>query len=149
MKAIAWIDRIALAAMLGVLATGGVVTTSLAAQEIAAPKLDLPNGVERRFFTSGPLGLTTYRVDVDASGKEVARVQVLDDSVFQQVREGQTDAEVYALIGPPSHKETYHRTKRTAWNYHYRDTWGYDADFAVLFDTGGRVVGKFSTRDSG
>jgi len=149
MKAQAWIDRIALAAMLGIIATAGVVTTSSAAPGNTAAKLTLLDGVERRFFTSGPMGLTTWRVDVNASGQEVARAQVLDDAVFQQIRDGDSEAQVYALIGPPSRKETFHRTKRTAWDYHYRDTWGYEAEFAVLFDTAGHVVGKFSTRDSG
>jgi outer membrane protein assembly factor BamE (lipoprotein component of BamABCDE complex) len=149
MKAKGWIDRIALAAMLATAASGAVVTTTMAAQGRADARFAMPDGVERRFFTSGPMGTTTYRVDVDAAGREIARVQVLNDAVFGEVREGATDAEIYATLGPPARKETFHRTRRTAWDYHYRDTWGYEAEFAVLFDTEGRVVGKFSTRDSG
>jgi len=149
MKPNGWIDRIALAAMLGMVASTAVVGTTLAAQRDGAARFTMPDGVERRFFTSGPLGTTTYRVDVDGAGKELARAQVLSDAVFNGIREGATDAQVYALIGPPARKEIFHRSRRVAWDYHYRDTWGYESDFAVVFDTEGRVVGKFSTRDSG
>lgn len=149
MKTKEWIDRIALAAMLATTATIGVVTTSLAAEGETPVRFTMPDGAERRFFTSGPLGLTTYRVDVDAAGRELARVQVLNDAMFGRIREGATDAEILAELGPPARKEIFHRSKRVAWDYHYRDTWGYEAEFAVVFDTEGRVVSKFSTRDSG
>jgi hypothetical protein len=31
----------------------------------------------------------------------------------------------------------FNNTRTTAWDYHYRDTWGYDADFSVIIDDGG------------
>jgi hypothetical protein len=143
------IDRFALAAMLATMGSIAVFSSCIAAAEKPAATVTMPDGVERRFFTSGPLGTTTYRIDVARDGREAPRVQVLKDDIFQQIPNGATDAEVYALVGPPARKEIFSRTQTIAWDYHYRDGWGYESDFAVVFDAAGRVVGRFSTRDSG
>ena len=143
------IDRLALAAMLA--ATTMISAAHLAFAEPAMPqaRLTLGNGIERSFYTSGPLGMTTYRVDRDKGGRVVDRVQVLTDGIFNTLAYGATDAQVLETIGPPSRKEQFRRTRTVAWDYHYRDAWGYDADFAAIFDEHGVMVGKFSTRDSG
>lgn len=148
MPSIKTIDRIALAAMMSV-ATVVALGTRVAQAAEPAAKLALPGGVERRFFTSGPLGLTTERVDVRADGTVVARTQVLTDGSFQAIAYGATEREVFERIGPPYRKARFPATRTTAWDYHYRDSWGYDGDFSVIFDASGVVSGKFSARDSG
>jgi len=111
-----------------------------------ATRLSMNDGGERRFYTTGPLGTTTCRVDVAAGGKVVADVQVLNDDVFQTISAGMPVRDVLAIIGPPSGKMRFERTKTTAWEYHYQDSWGYTADFSVIVDDAGIVVGKFRAR---
>ena len=71
---------------------------------------------------------------------------VLRDEVFGQIRPGFKAGEVLAIIGAPHRKSRFEATKTTAWDYSYRDTWGYEAEFSVIFDDAGLVVGKFSGR---
>ena len=74
---------------------------------------------------------------------------MLTDSVFQAIEYGATEQQVFERIGPPYRKARFPATATTAWDYHYRDAWGYDSDFSVIFDDAGVVTGKFSVRDSG
>jgi outer membrane protein assembly factor BamE (lipoprotein component of BamABCDE complex) len=73
----------------------------------------------------------------------------LDDTVITRVHAGMTAGEVQALIGAPDRKDRFERTRTTAWSYEYRDLWGYDAEFSVIFDDAEVVVGKVSTRHDG
>lgn len=75
--------------------------------------------------------------------------QVLTDDVFAGIQAGMPAAEVLVAIGPPDRKERFDSTRTTAWDYRYRDTWGYDAELSVIVDDRGVVVGKISTRNSG
>ena len=93
------------------------------------------------------MGTTTYRVDLDSAGRVVARTQVLTDDVFIHVNAGMNAADVFQLIGPPSAKMRFGALHETAWDYHYRDGWGYLADFSVMVDDKGVVAGKFTARD--
>jgi len=147
MKSLTTMDRVAIASMLSVafLIAGA---EGACAADMAQAHLTLPNGVERAFFTSGPLGVTTYRVDT-RGGAVVAKVQVLTDDAFNQIAYGATSDQVFQLIGPPAAKARFPLSGNTTWDYHYRDSWGYDAEFSVTFDATGVVVGKFSARDSG
>jgi hypothetical protein len=142
------IDRMALGAIL--LATAAISTAPRAfafALEAPAAKVQLRDGVERRFYPTGPLGTTTERVDVGTDGRVIARAQVLQESVFRAIGPGMSAADVFALIGPPASKSSFAATRTVAWEYHYRDAWGYIADFSVMFDEGGVVTGKFSARE--
>jgi outer membrane protein assembly factor BamE (lipoprotein component of BamABCDE complex) len=143
------VDRLALASMFVAITAIPFASTAQAYALERAPsaKLSLRDGVERRFYTTGPFGTTTDRVDVSPSGEVLARAQVLDDAVFQSIGPGMTADDVFALIGPPSAKARFPGTATTAWDYHYRDNWGYDAEFSVTVDDAGRVVGKFSGRE--
>ena len=80
-----------------------------------------------------------------ASG--AARAPVLTDDVFQQIRPGMAARDVLELIGPPSSKTRFARTHTTAWEYNYRDTWGYTSEFSVMVDDRGIVASKFSMRE--
>ena len=142
------IDRMALAAML--LAGAGISAAPRAFSfgfESPPAKVQLRDGTERRFYTTGPLGTTTERVDVAPDGRIIARAQVMDDAVFNSIGAGMHAAEVFAIIGPPVSKTRMQATHSTVWEYHYRNTWGYLADFSVTFDNDGVVVSKFSGRE--
>ena len=141
------VDRIALSSMLLTALAIPIAANALSLPASPGAQVRLANGNERQFFTSGPLGTTTYRVDLDPSGRVVARAQVLTDSVFGQVRPGMKAAEVLELIGPPGAKTRFGSLHETAWDYHYRDGWGYISDFSVMVDDSGVVAGKFATRE--
>jgi len=145
------VDRIAIAAMFAVsVAVPLASLTPLAAHAgMSAPSssIALPNGGERRFYTSGPAGTRTLRVDVSADGKVLASRQVLDDDYFRQIAPGMKGSDVLALIGPPYAKTRFEATKTTSWDYHYEDAWNYDSEFSVIVDDAGTVVSKFSARN--
>src|SRR4051812_46783899 len=143
------IDRLALAAMIAATTLISAAHHAYAESDAPQARLTLSNGIERSFYTSGPLGTTTYRVDRSKDGLVVDKTQVLTDGVFSTLPYGATEAQVLATIGPPARKEAFRGTHTVAWDYHYRDAWGYDADFAAIFDANGVMVGKFSSRDSG
>jgi outer membrane protein assembly factor BamE (lipoprotein component of BamABCDE complex) len=70
----------------------------------------------------------------------------LNDDVFQTIQPGMSAAEVLAKLGEPYAKTRFPRLKTTAWNYHYRDTWNYEADFSVAVNDADVVVSKVSIR---
>jgi outer membrane protein assembly factor BamE (lipoprotein component of BamABCDE complex) len=65
---------------------------------------------------------------------------------FGQIHEGMTVNDVVALLGEPVHKMRFPLSKTTAWDYEFRDAWGYDSDFSVIVNDAGVVVGKFAAR---
>ena len=96
------------------------------------------------------MGLETFLVRFDESGKLVLIEQVLDDERFAQIKTGMTHNDVLHLIGPSVQiKVTYPLTNDTSWDYRYRDTWGQSALFSVIFDQAGLVKGTFKQREVG
>lgn len=141
-------DRAAIAAIL--LAATSIPLASHAfafASDAPAARIAMPDGTERRFYTSGPMGTTTFRVDVSTTGAVLSRKQVLSDEVFGAIRPGMHASEVFALIGPPFGKTRFDATHTTAWDYHYRDAWGYGAELSVMMNDDDVVVGRFSARE--
>lgn len=142
------LDRVALAAMLLAATAIPMAADALSfAPEPPNATVPLAKGGQRQFFTSGPLGTTTYRVDLDASGRVLTREQVLTEGIFQRIRAGMKAREVLEWIGPPNGKMRFDNLRLTAWDYHYRDGWGYIADLSVMVDDAGIVAGKSSVRE--
>ena len=100
-------------------------------------------------YTRGPLGLETFLVRFDASGKLELIEQVLDDDHFARIKAGMTQDDVLHLIGPSFQIITYPRTGDTSWDYRYRDTWSQTALFSVIFDQADLVKGTFKQREVG
>jgi len=73
----------------------------------------------------------------------------LDGDISRSITQGMTDKEVLAAIGAPSTKMRFPRSKTTAWDYDFHDTWGYDANFSVIMNDAGVVVGTFAARYDG
>ena len=71
----------------------------------------------------------------------------LNDDAFRAIQRGTPSSEVLARLGAPYQKERFERTRTTAWDYHYRDTWGYDADFSVIMNDAGVVASTVSVRN--
>jgi outer membrane protein assembly factor BamE (lipoprotein component of BamABCDE complex) len=68
------------------------------------------------------------------------------DELFARVELGMTQPDVRRLLGEPDGTMPFARSSTLAWDYQYRDTWGYFSVFSVTFDAGGRAVGKLSWR---
>ena len=100
-------------------------------------------------YPRGPLGLETFLVRFDASGKLELIEQVLDDDHFARIKAGMTQDDVLHLIGPSFQIITYPRTGDTSWDYRYRDTWSQTALFSVIFDQADLVKGTFKQREVG
>ncbi|MEP7155506.1 MAG: hypothetical protein ABI905_07015 [Betaproteobacteria bacterium] len=78
-------------------------------------------------------------------GTGVYRNDITDD-MTARVLPGQASAEVTANIGTPYRRVRFDNLKATAWDYLYRDTWGYWVEFAVMVGDDDRVVNKVSRR---
>lgn len=70
----------------------------------------------------------------------------LNDDTVARVARGQDEREVTAVLGVPYQKVRFDNLKSTAWDYRYRDTWGYWVDLSVMIGDDGRVVDKVSVR---
>ena len=105
----------------------------------------LPEGA-RWFYPGGPYGAPTYAVDFNARGTATQVRIALTDDAAQQISMGETSADVLRQIGPPFRKIRFNNLRQTAWDYRYRDTWGYLVEFSVMLDDSDRVGGKFSQR---
>ena len=70
----------------------------------------------------------------------------LNDDIVARVSLGQSEHDVTALLGPPFRRIRFDNLKSTAWDYRYRDTWGYWVEFSVMMGDDGRVVNRVSKR---
>jgi len=67
--------------------------------------------------------------------------------MFETIRPGMTTSDVLERLGEPYNKSRFAATKTTAWDYHMRDFWNYDADFSVIVNDQGIVVSKIVVRN--
>ena len=70
----------------------------------------------------------------------------LNDDIIGRVVPGQSANEITAMLGAPHRRVRFDNLKSTAWDYRYRDTWGYWVDFSVMVGDDGFVVNKVSVR---
>ena len=63
-----------------------------------------------------------------------------------QIQPGMTADAVSFLIGPPYRHVAFQRLGATAWDYRFRDTWGYMVELSVMVDAQNRVAGKVLQR---
>jgi hypothetical protein len=142
------VDRIAVLSMLSVCLglPAAAFAYSLQSSQLAA-RVALPGGGESRFYTTGPAGTETFRVDVSPAGQVLGTTQVLTDANIRSITAGMSAAEVLALIGPPSGKTRFAATKTTSWDYHIADLWNYDSDFSVIVNDSDIVTSRFVVRN--
>lgn len=81
------------------------------------------------------------RIDV-----AVARHGARSEASFAAVRVGMPAAEVAERLGAPDRRIRFDRTRTTSWDYDFRDSWGYAAEFSVVLDDAGRVVETVTVR---
>lgn len=79
----------------------------------------LPGGGKRlEFRGSGP---RTFMLDVDASGKLVASVQVLNDTNFRNIVPGMTGEQVLMTLGQPDDISVVGRQRNPVWSYNFQN----------------------------
>ena len=69
-----------------------------------------------------------------------------NDAFFARVQQGMTMDDVRARLGPPDQTMNFRAKDQVAWDYRYRDTWGYMAEYSITFSAEGRVASMFSRR---
>jgi hypothetical protein len=140
------------AALLGACAFDSAMKTARTSSELLAvaggpqAKIERGDAGERWFYTTGPAGVQTWRIDVDKTGAILDRQQALSDETLGSIHRDMRADEVFAQIGPPYRKVRFERTHTTSWDYRFRDAWGYLADFCVLIDDGGQVSDRIIVR---
>ena len=112
------------------------------------PSIELPNpdGSRQLVYPTGPYGTSTFMAYVGPDGRLSRVDQVLDDVRFQQIRPGMTREELLRHIGTPYQTGRFANLGQTAWDYRFRDSWGYDAILSVMLDDNGIVVGRSTQR---
>ena len=101
----------------------------------------LPNGGKRLEFRGR--GSRTYMVDVDASGRLVSSVQVLNENNFRNIVPGMTREQVLMTLGQPDEISRVGRQRDEVWSWHFQNIecqW-----FQVSFGSDGRTARGGST----
>lgn len=80
----------------------------------------LPNGGKRLEFRGR--GPNTFMVDVDASGRMVQAVQVLNVTNFQNIVSGMTSEHVLMTLGKPDNVMPGGRQGGEIWSYNFQNT---------------------------
>lgn len=124
-------------------ATEAEVLQSMGRPALAMP---LPGGGRQLAYPTGPFGLHTYMAHIGPDGRLQRLEQVLDDTRFHAIRPGMTSEELLRHLGPPSEKVRFGNLRQTAWDYRFRDTWGYIAILSVMIDDAGTVVSRITNR---
>lgn len=73
----------------------------------------------------------------------------LNDDIIKSIRQGDTQASVLAKLGEPYQRVRFANLKATAFDYYYRDSWGYRAEMAIMIGDDGIVQGRVSSRVEG
>jgi hypothetical protein len=113
------------------------------------------DGSRQLAFTTGPAGTQTFMAFIAPDGRLTRLDQVLSNDQFRRIERGTTTgAQLERLIGPPWRVMDFPNKKQVAWDYVFRDEWGYTVDYSVMLDERGIVaetayVRRESGRDGG
>ena len=111
-----------------------------------AVELRGPDGMRQLAYPTGPFGLQTHMAFIGPDGRLQRMEQVLDDGRFHLIRPGMTSEELLRLIGPPNERVRFGNLRQTAWDYRFRDSWGYTAILSVMIDDAGNVASRSTQR---
>ncbi len=127
----------------------GASTEGEVRKAMGTPGLEFANGDGTRqlAYPKGPLGTETYMVFLRRDGIVDRIEQVLNDDSFHRIMPGRTSGDdVRRMIGPPWRTVRFDTLRQDAWDYRFRDSWGYMADFSVMVDDRGLVASKVVVR---
>jgi hypothetical protein len=88
----------------------------------------LPDGGVRAEFARGPMGRHTWMLDLDSNGRVLRSQQVLTESVFAGIRDGDSLASVRQRLGKPSEVRPGGWQGGEVWN------WRYDTNDCLWFE---------------
>lgn len=109
--------------------------------------LDGANGARQLVFPQGPAGTQTYMAFIAPDGRLSRLEQALTEDSFRLIAVGKSSrADVLQLIGPPWRTIDFPNKRQTAWDYRFRDAWGYVAEFSVMLDERGIVAETVTVR---
>jgi outer membrane protein assembly factor BamE (lipoprotein component of BamABCDE complex) len=77
---------------------------------------------------------------------DAPRAAPMNDQRFAAIEVGMSADQVRAALGDPWKTEAFPLSKRLAWDYEGRDTWGYMVIYSVTFTEDQRVVSKLARR---
>jgi hypothetical protein len=100
------------------------------------------DGGETLVYPEGAQGYRTWFVRSDASGRVIARKNVLAAEQFAKIQPQMSEEEVLHLLGPPvPHWTTYFKARdELVWEWRYCNDWNEPARFDVMFDATTRRV---------
>ena len=101
--------------------------------------------MRHRFSVAAVFAVALLASACTTSGRGYFRPD-LNDDIVARISPGQSQPEVTALLGIPHRKLRFDNLKSTAWDYIYKDSWGYWVAFSVMMGDDGRVVNKVSRR---
>ncbi len=127
----------------------GVACEANVRQLMGAPAAVWPDagGGKLLSYPRGPMGLQTYMAHIDSGGRLVSINQVLNETYFNRVQRGMSKEDISRLLGPPREIIAFQRRNETAWDYRFRDTWGYPSIFSVIFGADGTVKSTVTIRE--
>ncbi len=127
----------------------GVATESEVRQRMGPPAVVWPDAHGGRLlsYPRGPMGLQTFMVRLDGNGRLLSIEQVLDEAHFNRVQRGMSKEDIGRLLGPPRETMAFSRRNEVAWDYRFRDTWGYVSIFSVIFAPDGTVKSTVTLRE--
>ena len=76
---------------------------------------------------------------------QVGAPRVTTDTTTK-VAPGMSESDIQGLLGEPQRMARFPRSQTVAWDYDFRDNWGYASTFSVIFNDAGSVVSKVSVR---
>lgn len=98
-------------------------------------------------FPQGPSGTQTHLARLAADGRLAGLEQALSEERFARIVPGSsTGADVERLIGPPWRRIEFPNLRQVAWDYRFRDAWGYLAEFSVMVGERGLVERTHTVR---
>lgn len=99
------------------------------------------DGSRQLAYPQGPMGTQTYMAFLGPDGRLRRLEQVLSEEHFRRIDAGTTSAaQLERLIGPPWRTIAFPNKRQVAWDYVFKDTWGYLVDFSVMLDDRGIVA---------
>jgi hypothetical protein len=97
----------------------------------------LAGGGTRLEYARGPMGRTTWMVDLDAAGRVTRWAQVMDGAYFAQVVDGMPREDLLRLLGRPAHRAGEWQNRETwYWRYPTNECLWY----AVTLSAEGKVM---------
>ncbi|WP_235971137.1 hypothetical protein [Azohydromonas caseinilytica] len=94
-----------------------------------------PDGGTRLEYARGPMGLHTYMVDLDASGRVTGWKQVMDEREFNAITPGMPVQEMLRRIGRPAYVRGGGWQPGQVWSYRYDSPFCLWWQISVVGDT--------------